>query len=388
VAERFKAPVLKTGDGQPSVSSNLTASAEGTEYRADLSGRTGTRRTWLMPNSAPVRQPGQGSESAEEAHLPKPKTVLLLGAGSSKPYGFPLGWELKRNIINMGRGFSKDEFDRLGIGRDGARALAEDFAASRLPSIDNFLALRDDYIDLGKKLIAFQLLTAEAQWRAASYAVGDDDHLGYLWSRLAQASWSELDFGWLTVVTFNYDRVLQQYLIKAMQPTYKVTEEQARDKVSQLNVIHVYGSLGNLFDEHDKTVEFGPTMISTPQVHRAAQSIELIPESRDTSRGVVEAQEALLVADVIGILGFGFDELNLRRLDAKRTLHRTAPVSQVATKDRRIHGSCLRMEAAAVAKLKGLLGLHDHMLGRADTFIDGDCLKTLKGSLILGEWSL
>ncbi len=27
VAERFKAPVLKTGDGQPSVSSNLTASA-------------------------------------------------------------------------------------------------------------------------------------------------------------------------------------------------------------------------------------------------------------------------------------------------------------------------------------------------------------------------
>jgi 3-mercaptopropionate dioxygenase len=30
VAERFKAPVLKTGDGQPSVSSNLTASATGT----------------------------------------------------------------------------------------------------------------------------------------------------------------------------------------------------------------------------------------------------------------------------------------------------------------------------------------------------------------------
>ncbi len=27
VAERFKAPVLKTGEGQPSVSSNLTASA-------------------------------------------------------------------------------------------------------------------------------------------------------------------------------------------------------------------------------------------------------------------------------------------------------------------------------------------------------------------------
>ncbi len=27
VAEGFKAPVLKTGDGQPSVSSNLTASA-------------------------------------------------------------------------------------------------------------------------------------------------------------------------------------------------------------------------------------------------------------------------------------------------------------------------------------------------------------------------
>lgn len=35
VAEWFKAPVLKTGDGQPSVSSNLTASAK--HFRLALS---------------------------------------------------------------------------------------------------------------------------------------------------------------------------------------------------------------------------------------------------------------------------------------------------------------------------------------------------------------
>ncbi len=35
VAEWFKAPVLKTGDGQPSVSSNLTASAK--HFRSALS---------------------------------------------------------------------------------------------------------------------------------------------------------------------------------------------------------------------------------------------------------------------------------------------------------------------------------------------------------------
>lgn len=341
-----------------------------------------------MPVSLRERSSGRPSE---ENGLSNRKTVLLLGAGSSQPYGFPLGWELKRNIINMGRSFSKDEFDRLGIGRDGAKLLAEEFAASRLPSIDNFLALRDDYLDLGKKLIAYQLLTAETHWRAEGYVARGSDHLGYLWSRLAQASWQELDFGWLTIVTFNYDRVLQQYLIKAMQPTYRVTEDKAREKVSQLRVVHVYGSLGELFDESGMGSEFGPPMISASHVAGAAKSIELIPESRDTSPGVVQAREALLEADVIGVLGFGFDELNLRRLDAKKTMHRSAPIRPghpEATKDRTIRASCLDMEEAAVIKLRGLLGLHDHIVGRTGIFIDGDCLKTLRSSLILGEWSL
>lgn len=99
-----------------------------------------------------------------------PNTVLLLGAGSSLPYGFPLASGLGKDVLLLAKS-SADALLGVGINSAAAQALAADFAESLLPSIDNFLARREDLMGVGKQLIALALLRAEARWKRRNYAL-------------------------------------------------------------------------------------------------------------------------------------------------------------------------------------------------------------------------
>ena len=73
-------------------------------------------------------------------------TVLVLGAGASKPYGFPLGGELKDLIIKQIREPNNDSSIRLsellsrqGISRGDQTEFAERLDQSAHTSVDAFL---------------------------------------------------------------------------------------------------------------------------------------------------------------------------------------------------------------------------------------------------------
>lgn len=95
----------------------------------------------------------------------KRKTVLILGAGASKAYGFPLGSELQKIIRDI---FRAGHFNQLLDDCNFTQDLIESFrdALYRWPpsmSIDAFLEgrLTDKERTLGKVLIALALLPNE-----------------------------------------------------------------------------------------------------------------------------------------------------------------------------------------------------------------------------------
>ncbi len=90
--------------------------------------------------------------------------VLVLGAGASSPYGFPVGDELVHEALypfgeiqgSLAADLSAGGVDPKDI--DAFRAALE---ASLVPSIDAFLETRTEYEQLGKRVIAYLLMHRE-----------------------------------------------------------------------------------------------------------------------------------------------------------------------------------------------------------------------------------
>ena len=72
--------------------------------------------------------------------MSSPKTCLILGAGASKPYGYPLGWQLKERMIQYC--LSKPPYcappDKRDETWDKLEQFAQRFDDDESPTIDLF----------------------------------------------------------------------------------------------------------------------------------------------------------------------------------------------------------------------------------------------------------
>jgi hypothetical protein len=57
----------------------------------------------------------------------------------------------------------------------------------------------------------------------------------------------------ITVITFNYDRSLEHYLIRTARSFFGVSESDAVSAISSIRIRHVYGRLGKLYAELSET---------------------------------------------------------------------------------------------------------------------------------------
>jgi hypothetical protein len=316
-------------------------------------------------------------------------TVLLLGAGCSYPYGFPLGSALTDEIIGLA-GSPEDVRRRLtGVPEASLEQFGASFARSGLDSVDAFLARQLDWSDVGKKVISTLILIDEARWKD-SYAFGcvrkdAGDPYRYIWNRIAKQPLEGFSFKNLKVVSFNYDRSFECMLLARFQGTYDVDEVQAHEMLKTLEVVHVYGSLGSLDPQSSDFLPFGSP--ADPQtVGRASRSLRVIPEARDSDAEVLRARQILSGARRIAILGFGFDELNLERLQAQETLARMIPGDR--TNARHFAVSCLGMKDSAVDRIARRCG-HFVQAPRSTLpygYHRANAAETLAEELILGEW--
>jgi len=86
------------------------------------------------------------------------KTVFVLGAGASMPYGFPSGDQLIDEIVAIASDQDCMRTFRLAnFKEEDVEAFARDLADSDPPSIDSFLEYRQEFLQIGKLAIVLAL---------------------------------------------------------------------------------------------------------------------------------------------------------------------------------------------------------------------------------------
>ncbi len=249
------------------------------------------------------------------------RTVLVLGAGASCSYGFPTGHQLVRNAISVLRPDSDDtakrDLIRSGFFRDRLEAFAENLANSHCTSIDAFVESRPNYLDIGRTVIAVLL----APWEnpAILERESDDDWFGYLFNLLRGASPEQFQTNQVSVVTFNYDRLFEFALHRALKANYELPDTAIQELCGTIPVVHVHGSLATLpayrtASTPDDRVRAFSGALASHEYRSIAQGIRIVTEADSTSEEFQTARDQIAQAERVFFLGFGYGRENLRRL--------------------------------------------------------------------------
>ncbi|MFC1463003.1 SIR2 family protein [Verrucomicrobiota bacterium] len=240
-------------------------------------------------------------------------TVLVLGAGASVDYGFPLGGHLKTNIIAMTKPRGRGAQFLLQSGYEQSKI--EEFhrsltALTHLTTIDTFLLRRKEFRDIGVLMIAKCLLAKERpkkHWEPRGWYVE--------LLRVVDFDTPEKPPPLKAIITFNYDRSLEYFLTRNVDFYHDAGSH--RDallrKTEDIPVVHVYGSLGSL-QSHGYGADGMEVDDLRKRVGQAAEQIKMVYDKVDSAPTVQKAQALLAEASAVIFLGFGYDKDNLRRL--------------------------------------------------------------------------
>ncbi|MCK5001111.1 MAG: hypothetical protein KAS23_16320 [Anaerohalosphaera sp.] len=265
------------------------------------------------------------------------KTVLVLGAGASMPYGFPSGWGLVKEICS--RFDHVNRADTVTLAKAGYLSsdmveFAKSLSVSGQSSVDAFLEHRPEYIDVGKAAIAYVLKYYESHVNL--FDLGTEKNWYKLfWSRLS-TSINSFQYNKLSIITFNYDRSLEQYLFTAMSNSYGLNEDQCAYKLKSIPIIHVHGKLGRLNWEDStlESVDFGVSETNPNVIRKASSGIKIIHENIEDDQEFEAAERLLRKADRIYFLGFGYHPTNWERLGldyyCKEVAKPTGPRPEIA----------------------------------------------------------
>jgi hypothetical protein len=244
-------------------------------------------------------------------------TVLILGAGASQPYSYPLGGELVRQILNETNP-DGGLLARVLQHRVGLRGFRERLGGSGASSIDDFLEANTGFEELGK-LCTAGALTICGPGRN-NQPPPNSDWYSYLWGRLHQGAATPSDFerNQLKIVTYNYEMSFERYLSRFLRNLYPDLgePEDAANKFLERVVptIHLHGTLGGadglFFKQGVNRADFqNPGFLED-----AARGIKIVHED-DSSVEYDTAHTWLQEAEVVQLLGFGYHPTNVRRLD-------------------------------------------------------------------------
>ena len=246
--------------------------------------------------------------------------VFILGAGASKPYKFPLGSELRDYVIKYDApgkelldvltfiGSSKSDFDKF----------RHELRKSLAPSIDAFLERHDEFMLLGKTVIAFMLMLYESE--ANLYSARDDENwYRYLYSEMMRPSdIDNFSSNKLGFITYNYDRSLEYCLFNALKTGWAgVSDKAAAEALKKVPIVHMYGQLGELIELNSTGRPYG-TNLEPSNVLIARNGITIVHEGIDDGQIFSEAHDLIASAELIVFFGFGYNRRNLERLQLRK----------------------------------------------------------------------
>lgn len=264
--------------------------------------------------------------------------VFVIGAGVGEEYQMPLGADLKARVasaVNLSKPGTDQELWAMLSARfqsgirmyeDAGRDLAKTIES--FPSIDEALewfGSRSEVVELGKVSIIREILTAERTCPL-------DDRVKNAWLShflsMAISGWQsekvERAFENVTMINFNYDRVIEHFLFSALQSKFGIEQARASRVVSGLRMIRPYGRVGALEwqeppDLQDKlVVPFGARLGPDHEVlFSLSKGVRTFTEQDLASKIMPEIRDALEKARTIVFLGFGFHSQNMRLLQVR-----------------------------------------------------------------------
>jgi hypothetical protein len=278
------------------------------------------------------------------------KTIYILGAGASYDWNFSLGNELKTKIsrmyeVNSTSGlFSNSALDRehSQLTRSNkfeeAQSLMVEASNIRnaMPlsfSIDNYLDSHSEnntLTFLGKLGIVRTILELESASKlnaknsgAESFAIQNKCWHTLLFQSLVENCTFEQykeRLKNISFIIFNYDRVLEHYLLIATKIYFRKTVDEASKAINLIEFIHPYGQCGKLpwQDTELQNVKFGdhqPESIDRDKL--LLKEIYTFTDKRNIATLARDkAQQSILRSDRIVILGFAFHPMNMHWLNS------------------------------------------------------------------------
>lgn len=243
-------------------------------------------------------------------------TALVLGAGASKPYGLPLGKELLLEICEFlhpqRQSNEQNLLEAMHFERDRLHWFRTDLLRSAAPSVDAFLEIRHEFLEIGKAAIACALIRREVSELVIERGA-ERNWYEYLWHCIRTDDPNDLWKNTVSILTFNYDRSLEHFLFNAIEATYGLTSDKVRAVFARLPLVHLHGQLGQLYalagQGRDYTAHRDPERVRT-----GAAGIKILHEAEDGDETFEKAREILCRSQIICFLGFGYHPTNIRRL--------------------------------------------------------------------------
>ena len=277
------------------------------------------------------------------------KTMFVVGAGASNEVNLPVGSTLRKII------YDKVDFRADDVGRrdplHGDNKLFEWIrrhygnsannyfnACGRIragiltsASIDDFLDVhRDDreMMECGKVAIAHAILEAEKSSHLSydaqnAYNTIDFSRLEKTWYmgffRLLHEGLSKADrhdiFKNATVISFNYDRCIEHFLVHALAAHYLIDRQEARELVRQLPIYHPFGSVGDYLGSTREQVQFG--LADIRELNQITKNIKTYTERITDDESLAQMRSAVTNAHVVVFLGNAFQRSNMRLITPK-----------------------------------------------------------------------
>lgn len=281
-------------------------------------------------------------------------TLFVLGAGASAEVEFPTGRELLKDVANrlslkeppaheerptclVSDGAIYSSIQRVCVSDEITlqyRAAVEQIvrAAPLAISIDNLLdnhASDATIVQCGKMAIAASIGAAEqSSTLRLTSDLGDldVDAIASTWYvslfRLLQSGVRKENirdiFRNLTIISFNYDRSVEFFLLHSLRRFYGIELEESEKILNTLNIYHPYGVIGkfssglrpNLFE-----LEFG-SGISGKELLRDGTAIRTYAEQVEENSTLSAIRDSVRNANAIVFLGFGFLKPNIELLSS------------------------------------------------------------------------
>lgn len=298
-------------------------------------------------------------------------TVFILGAGASEPYEYPLGTELRTKIVDnlrQNRSKHKEIIDLdLGYSEKEIIEFADDLYKSNTYTIDDFLKCNDDKGDILKVAIAQVLIPKEIKKNLSQE--NNPKHWYRLLNRNLQTpSFEDFLDNQVKIITFNYDRSLEENLFISQQSLHRKTFNV--EILMEFPILHIFGKLGDLDWEDPEGRAYDPTLCTGENLKSASEGIRTLHE--DDGKVLLEAEKFLEWADEIYFLGFGYDINNLQRLNVFNYIERNVGINkELVTKT--VAGTAYKFSYPQKSRIKD--GLFKNKINLGDE--DEDCVKFL-----------